>query len=100
MGGPHGGHMGGPPIQNQAPPQGDRFQAVTAYRFVGGSGHKITLFFVFITYTNNVYFEFKMILSKEEDNELSFEANETIYVYVNYEGRYNLSKYLTKGVQH
>ena len=45
MGGPHGGHMGGPPIQNQAPPQGDRFQAVTAYRFVGGSGHKITLFF-------------------------------------------------------
>ena len=39
MGGPHGGHMGGPPIQNQAPQnQGDRFQAVTAYRFVGGSG--------------------------------------------------------------
>jgi len=63
MGGPHGGHMGGPPIQNQAPPQGDRFQAVTAYRFVG-----------------------------EEDNELSFEANETIYVYVNYEGRYNLNE--------
>ena len=50
MGGPQGGHMGGPPMQNQAPPQGDRFQAVTAYRFVGGSGHKITLF---IMYTNN-----------------------------------------------
>ena len=50
MGGPQGGHMGGPPMQNQAPPQGDRFQAVTAYRFVGGSGHKIILF---ITYTNN-----------------------------------------------
>ena len=45
MGGPQGGHMGGPPMQNQAPPQGDRFQAVTAYRFVGGSGHKITIFF-------------------------------------------------------
>ena len=36
----------------------------------------------------------KMIFFKEEDNELSFEANETIYVYVNYEGRYNLSKFL------
>ena len=35
-----------------------------------------------------------MIFFKEEDNELSFEANETIYVYVNYEGRYNLSKFL------
>ena len=35
-----------------------------------------------------------MIWFKEEDNELSFEANETIYVYVNYEGRYNLSKFL------
>ena len=44
MGGPHGGHMGGPPIQNQAPQnQGDRFQAVTAYRFVGGSGHNLSL---------------------------------------------------------
>jgi len=64
MGNPgHGGHMGGPQIQSQGPPQGDRFQAVTAYRFVG-----------------------------EEDNELSFEANETIYVYVNYEGRYNLNE--------
>ena len=42
MGNPgHGGHMGGPQIQSQGPPQGDRFQAVTAYRFVGGSGHKI-----------------------------------------------------------
>ena len=40
-----GGHMGGPPIQNQGPPQGDRFQAVTAYRFVGGSDHKITIYF-------------------------------------------------------
>ena len=46
MGGPQGGHMGGPPMQNQAPPQGDRFQAVTAYRFVGGSGHKITIFYL------------------------------------------------------
>ena len=45
MGNPHGGHMGGPPIQNQGPPQGDRFQAVTAYRFVGGSDHKIIYFF-------------------------------------------------------
>ena len=44
MGGPHGGHMGGPPIQNQAPQnQGDRFQAVTAYRFVGGFGHNLSL---------------------------------------------------------
>jgi len=33
-----------------------------------------------------------MIWFKEEDNELSFEANETIYVYVNYEGRYNLNE--------
>ena len=48
-GGHMGGHMGGPPMQNQAPPQnqGDRFQAVTAYRFVGGSGRK-----VFVTYMN------------------------------------------------
>ena len=45
MGGPHGGHMGGPPIQNPGPPQGDRFQAVTAYRFVGGSDHKIIIYF-------------------------------------------------------
>merc|ERR1719197_2010114 len=48
---------------HQAQNNGDRFQAVTAYRFVG-----------------------------EEDNELSFEANETIFVYVNYEGRYNLNE--------
>ena len=39
MAGPQGGNMSSQPIQNQAPPQGDRFQAVTAYRFVGGSGH-------------------------------------------------------------
>ena len=48
MGNPHGGHMGGPPIQSQGPPQGDRFQAVTAYRFVGGSDHKITIDFNYL----------------------------------------------------
>lgn len=59
-----GGHQRHP--NNGTSPNGntgDRFQAITAYRFVG-----------------------------EEDNELSFEANENIHVFVQYEGKYNLDE--------